>query len=250
MEVNRLHFGFPDGPRKVGNQEHIQPPIKGSTSAFNIEGIVGIRQNKYTGDLYAKSKDALEKLFDELKKQGYQITGPFNNDGENTWESELKELDRQKPQRFTINEAWHWAPLEVTPQLYKRILRAARIIPDCSYYYQDGRPAFLGSEKEDMSTFVKHFTKLDIDAWDKMIKQAPIDGPGLIKAVAKFCHPLSRIEDGPNIGNWLVTAGKLLNGEPLTKEDEIAAIAAELDLDCGKKIKQLIEKIEKRPKEQ
>lgn len=68
MEVNRLYFGSPDGPRKVGNQEHIQPPIKDSTSAFNIEGIVGIRQNKYTVDLYAKSKDALEKLFDELKK--------------------------------------------------------------------------------------------------------------------------------------------------------------------------------------
>lgn len=125
---------------------------------------------------------------------------------------------------FSIYEAWHWMPLPPSPRLHEKIIGAAGMVADCGYYYQDGRQAFYEGHLRSMRLFVEHFTLLDLDGWDKMIARAPYSGPGMIRAVATFCHEHPEVTNAPNIGNVLVVLGKGISGERIT-EDELAAAA-------------------------
>ncbi|MCX6779429.1 MAG: hypothetical protein NTU97_04340 [Candidatus Magasanikbacteria bacterium] len=128
------------------------------------------------------------------------------------------------PTSMSIYETWHWPLLESSPILHKRVLSAIHHNDDKGWHYQDGRPYFTRKMFAEMGKFVRHFTKLDADAWDEQISQFRLDGPGGIDDVAAFCHPRAQVENRPNVGNILVGMGKVLSGQKLA-DGELAALA-------------------------
>ncbi len=133
------------------------------------------------------------------------------------------------PESYMIYEAWRWAPLKPSPTLHERILHAAGMVSDCGYYYQDGRPAFYDIQLERMRLFVEHFTTLNLDAWDRMIRYADKSGPGMIKATARFCHPQAQIENKPNVFNLINGFAKIGSGEHITDGEAEAMVYAASD---------------------
>jgi hypothetical protein len=127
------------------------------------------------------------------------------------------------PRSMSVYEAWHWAPLDASPTLHKKVLGAIGNTDDKGWHYQDGRPWFGARSFEEMGKFVRHFTSLNADAWDVQSRHFRLDGPGGIDDVAKFCHPNAQVENRPNVGNLLVGFGKAMSGQKLT-EGEMAAI--------------------------
>lgn len=128
------------------------------------------------------------------------------------------------PETISVYEAWHWAPLQSSPHLHEEIISAAGMVSDCGYYYQDGRAAFYDVHLERMRAFVEHFTTLDLKSWDSMIARADKSGPGMIRAIARFCHNDAEVENRPNIGNVIVGFSKIMNGQRLTSEENDAMI--------------------------
>jgi len=142
------------------------------------------------------------------------------------WEGkEYSEFDRLPiPESMSIFEAWHWSPLPATPHLHERILSAAGQVSDKGYYYQDGRQAFYPGQWQEMAKFVRHFTVLDGDRFDAAWPRFRNSGPGGIDDLAHFCHSNPVVENRPNIGNALVAAGKLIEGQPLTEDEKREAV--------------------------
>ncbi|QQG42118.1 MAG: hypothetical protein HYV90_02270 [Candidatus Woesebacteria bacterium] len=128
------------------------------------------------------------------------------------------------PETISIYESWHWAPLPVSTTLHRRILSAARQTDDKGWHYQDGRPWFTSGHWTEMAKFIRHFTKLDADAFDRAWPSFRRDGPGGIDDFAHFCHKEAVTRDEPNVGNVLVALGKQLDGEHVTKQESEAAI--------------------------
>jgi hypothetical protein len=137
------------------------------------------------------------------------------------------------PDMVSVYESWHWAPLGPDPSLHETIIHAVGMVSRCDYYYQDGRAAFGDVHIKGMTTFVEHFTSLDLEAWTAMIRKAPLSGPGMIRAIAAFCHPDAQVRDEPNIGNALVGVSKLLTGERLVGDEVTAMTAALQDPEQG-----------------
>lgn len=125
---------------------------------------------------------------------------------------------------YNISDAWPWAPLKPSPDLHERIISAAGMVSRADYYYQDGRPAFYETQLQRMRLFVEHFTTLNLQEWDQMIWRADRSGPGMIKAIARFCHPKAVVRNEPNIGNLLVGMTKMFSGERVS-EGEAEAFA-------------------------
>lgn len=143
------------------------------------------------------------------------------------WEGqEFDELFGDFPvlESISICETWHWYPRPASPGLHEQIFSAAGRVSRADYYYQDGRPAFWEPQLRNMRLFVKHFTTLDLEKWDQMIRRADRSGPGMIKAVANFCHPRAKVRNDPNIGNLLIGYNKLSNLQSMT-DDEVSAMA-------------------------
>lgn len=127
------------------------------------------------------------------------------------------------PENQTIYEMWHHGPLGRSPKLHEQILHAGSMVSRCDYYYQDGRRACYDTNLKSMALFVDHFTVLDIAHWKRMITRAPMDGPGLIRAVAAFCHDRPVISDEPNALSGLLTLQKVVSGGTVS-EAEVAAL--------------------------
>lgn len=126
---------------------------------------------------------------------------------------------------YSIYEPWHWVPAEPSPTLHEKIISAAGMVSDKGYYYQDGRAAFYDVHLDRMRRFVDHFTTLNLNRWDvAIIWAADKSGPGMIDAIAHFCHEAPIIEDRPNIGNALIGLADSLAGKPKTR----AQIEAEI----------------------
>lgn len=138
------------------------------------------------------------------------------------------------PETISIYEAWHWAPLQPSPHLHENIISAAGMVSDCGYYYQDGRTAFYDVHIKRMRTFVEHFTVLDLKEWDSMIARSDKSGPGMIKAIARFCHKNAEVENRPNIGNVLVGFSKAIGGQKLTSEENDAMVDGLKDIEVAK----------------
>jgi hypothetical protein len=137
---------------------------------------------------------------------------------------QYSEYDRLPvPETISIYESWHWAPLPVTPNLHSRILSAAGQTDDQGWHYQDGRPWFTSGHWTEMAKFVRHFTQLDADAFDRAWPSFRRDGPGGIADIAHFCHKEAVVRNDPNIGNVLVALGKGLGGERMTQQEVEAA---------------------------
>lgn len=160
----------------------------------------------------------------------------INYDEVKVWEgkeySQYAFGDKRLPisESISVYESWHWAPLEASPTLHERIIRAVHHVSDAGYYYQDGRPAWSRRSYEDMGVFVRHFTTLDADKWDRESFRFRLDGPCGIADVARFCHPDAVVENQPNIGNFLVGVNKLMSGDTLVG-DETAAFKAAVESD-------------------
>jgi len=87
----------------------------------------------------------------------------------------------------TLYETWHQAPLEPTPTLHERIIQAAYLISEVDYY-TPGQEIWHPKHYEDMGIFIRHFTTLNADEWDRLSLDFPLDGPGGIAAVRAFCR--------------------------------------------------------------
>jgi hypothetical protein len=175
-------------------------------------------------DLYVLRAEALEPLRVLLKKRGYAADPSAEASNIEYWRKPQASRDGPLDFGFTIYRAWEWAPLQPSPTLHEEILAAVHMVSDCGYYNQDGRPwdDYHGLV-EDMRRFVEHCTTLNLHAWDAMIERAPHDMPGLIRAIARFCHPHAVVEDRPNIGNALGALATVLRGEQPTRGQIAAA---------------------------
>ncbi len=137
---------------------------------------------------------------------------------------EYSGYDFPVPESILVYETWCWQKLAPSPTLHERIFSSVGAVSDCGWYHQDGRAHFSRAWFEEMGKFIKHFTTLDYEAWQRFIPHIPLDGPGAVIAIAHFCHPNPRIENAPNIGNVLVAAGKAMSGQSLHPGELAAAI--------------------------
>lgn len=132
------------------------------------------------------------------------------------------------PENYTVKGAWEGYPLPRSPYLHETIIHAAGMVSRCDYYYQDGRTEFREIHLLRMRLFVEHFTDINIDEWDRMIERADKSGPGMIRALAAFCHPDAVPKNEPNFWNLVHGVSKIqdaLNGHPVKmSDDEIAAM--------------------------
>lgn len=150
------------------------------------------------------------------------------------------------PEYVSIYEAWHWAPLDASPYLHKKLLGAIRVGDDKGWFHQDGRAFFNDRSFSEMGKFVRHFTTLDADRWDEESKRFRRSGPGGIDDVAAFCHPSAETRNVPNVGNLLYGYHKLQTGLGIT-EGELAAMADALkDPEAGEVSKSVMAALRRR----
>jgi hypothetical protein len=143
---------------------------------------------------------------------------------------EYREWDRLPiPETISLYEAWHWAPVRKSPTIHERILHAAGQTVDKGWFYQDGRPYFTPGHWLEMAKFVRHFTDLDANAFDRAWPRFRRDGPTGIEDLAHFCHEAPIIEDRPNMWNTINAAYKIARREPLTPREVEAAGKGEHD---------------------
>lgn len=127
------------------------------------------------------------------------------------------------PESISIYEAWHWAPLKKSPTLHAKILHAAGQTDDKGWHYQDGTPWFRPAHWQTMSTFIRHFTELDADAFGKASLHFRLDGPGGIDDLAAFCAGKAAVvRDEPNVGHLLMGFSKVASGMRLTPGEKSA----------------------------
>jgi len=216
-------------------------PLEGGLfTASGDRGWDYLQRNADKWELVRKWKRELIKLryqkglyIDDSAINMFEVWGhEYNATIVKVWDGqEYREWDKLPiPESFSIFETWHWAPLEPSPTLHKRVLLAVHNTDDKGFHYQDGRPWFRRETFAEMGKFVRHFTTLDADAWDEQSQRFRLDGPGGIDDVAWFCHPEAQVENRPNIGNFLVGLGKAIEGQPLTAGDQ-AAMQEAIDVD-------------------
>lgn len=150
------------------------------------------------------------------------------------------------PQSMSIYEAWHWAPLDASPTLHKKVLSAIGNTDDKGWHYQDGRPWFNARSFEEMGKFIRHFTSLNADAWDIQSKWFRLDGPGGIDDVARFCHSNAQAENRPNVGNLLIGFSKAMSGQKLTDDEMAAMVNAAKDREESSKFSEIFKRRPKR----
>lgn len=71
------------------------------------------------------------------------------------------------PDSISLYGTWHMEPLPASPTIHNDVLHAAGQVADKGYYHQDGRAHFVDGHWRNMSTFIRHFTELDADEFDK-----------------------------------------------------------------------------------
>ncbi|MFA6417194.1 MAG: hypothetical protein WCW61_03325 [Patescibacteria group bacterium] len=195
---------------------------------------------------YVKTPEALKVLFEKLERLGYQISPSERIVAKRSskmqqaqlWFASLSAPKGKKkkgffeepealPESLTIRETWSWAPLRKSRETGEAIITAIGMTSDCGYYYQDGRKEFHEFHLERMRIFVTNFTDIPITQWNAMIKNAPLSGPGMVKAIIAFCQNVSvsevEVEDAPNVAHLLLGFSKLGKGQPRT-EAEITAM--------------------------
>lgn len=132
------------------------------------------------------------------------------------------------PESISLNGTWHMPLLPASPTIHSKILQAAGQTDDKGWHYQDGRPWFTAEHWRNMSTFIRHFTELDADKFDKDWLRFRKDGPGGIDDLASWCHSDAVVRDEPNIGNLLIGFSKAGSGQRL-EPGEVAAMKRSID---------------------
>ena len=147
------------------------------------------------------------------------------------WDGEVYDewsRDFPLPDSINIYGKWHEPLLAASPTIHETIMSAAGQVSRKDYYYQDGRKALYEQSWQNMSTFIRHFTELDADAFDQAWPRFCHSGPGGIDDLAAWCHPDSIVRDEPNIGNLLVGFSKIGSGQRLAP-GEVAAMKKAAD---------------------
>ena len=226
----------------------------GKVNFEEIDGVIAIHNR-----LYVKTPASLERLLKKLRSIGYRFDyrnntswlesqGPLTGretsieimnrnratlwsadlDGQSRWMEKRRDafgvdICLRLPQRMTIYETWRWTLLESTPTLHEEVLYAVGINSDKGYYTPDGRALIFRDDYEEMGKFIRHFTTLDADAWDKESQFFRHDYHGCIDDLAKFCHPHAEVRDRPNLGNIIAGFAKAASGQELT-DTEVKAM--------------------------
>lgn len=129
------------------------------------------------------------------------------------------------PDTIHLYEAWHWAPLEPSPTLNFRVIEAGGQVSNLRYFTDDRYHAWRREVFKPMGVFIRHFTTLDADAWDRESLSFRLDPYGAIIDVATFCDPDSIIMNRPtNMGS--ISNERALEygfGISLEEAEEIAA---------------------------
>ena len=129
---------------------------------------------------------------------------------------------------YMVCPTYKIAPLPRNENLHKRILIESGQVPDCGYYYQDGREFFSrsGNAVQSMKLFIENFTDLNLQKFNDFVKTAPTDGPGFIRAFAKFVEEETQInqniEDRPNVFHAIIGLSKALSGDTMTSDEKKA----------------------------
>jgi hypothetical protein len=188
---------------------------------------------------YVKTPEAFKALVHKLEGLGYQISPSKRIVAKKAskmqqaqiWFANLPAPKGKKkkgffeepdalPESLTIRETWSWAPLRKSKETGETIISAIGMTSDCGYYYQDGRQEFHNFHLERMRIFVTNFTDIPIAQWNTMIKNAPLSGPGMVKAIIAFCQNVSVAEvevvDDPNVANLLLGFSKVMKGKSRT----------------------------------
>ena len=195
-----LKYDFRQGGLCVVTGERAEEYLAHHADKWEIVEEDGERLLKlhYANDFYVRKDDVISMV---------EIWGhEWNHKIVKLWEGvEYSEYDHNfpLPESVHVYEAWRWAPLPASPHLHERIISAGGQVSRADYYYQDGRQAWYPRNYEEMGKFIRHFTTLNADEWDRLSPSFPLDGPGGIAAVAAFCHPDAIVRNEPNIGNFL-----------------------------------------------
>lgn len=159
------------------------------------------------------------------------ISGPYgktrNHSIVKVWKGEVYDDWSQNfplPDMINMYGKWHQPLLAASPTIHESIMSAAGQVSRKDYYYQDGRKALYEQSWRNMSTFIRHFTELDADKFDKAWPRFRTDGPGGIDDLARWCHPEAVVRDEPNIGNLLLGFAKIGSDQHLTP-GEVAAMS-------------------------
>jgi len=249
LDINHKQFRRISARLSKGMRKYIRH-LKAQGKYQEVEAVKSRKENRRFGKGLIAIPYDLDTFSDEIITVR-QIYG-------HRWNHEVVKLFQGKeyddmldhlpiPQSFTIYESWHWAPLEPSRILHEKIIRAAGMVSDCGYYYQDGREDFYDIHLLRMRLYVEHFTTIPIDRWDHMIKRAPKSGPGMIKTLATFCQSLMKEEikeveytNKPNIVNLLNGFATVMSGKSLTTGEKDAMEDALADREIRDDIKEII----------
>lgn len=230
--LNPDDSGLDDWNKQVGisyaKLEDMRERFPDTFKEIEINGVKVLSTHNDTTKMWLDRRiDKINIAETRGSKQNYKIVKAFDGKEFGKWGK------LPVPEGFSIYEAWHWAPLEPSQKLHEKIISAGGKVSDCGYYYQDGRTEFRDVHLERMRVFVEHLTTLGINEWDEMIEYAPKSGPGMVKAIAEFCHPHAQVDNYPNIGNAMVAMGKVMHGERITEQELVAAEAGIISDDQG-----------------
>jgi len=123
-----------------------------------------------------------------------------------------------------IYESWHWAPLKPSSGLPERVLSAIGMTAE-RWYYKNGLTYFDARKMEEMGKFIRHFTSLNADKWDKQSPKFRLDGSASINDIINFCNPRSP-EKRAGADNLLSGFSKAVSGKELTGDEATAMIDA------------------------
>ncbi len=126
--------------------------------------------------------------------------------------------DLAVPETVSIHEAWHYLPLSPGPDLYKRIMSAARQVSRKDYYHQDGSAAFNNVQINWMLKFIENFTTIDVEKIRPYLTE-DLSGPAMIDTLAELTGHNADIPTEPNVGNALTFFGKLMSGRSVDQHE-------------------------------
>lgn len=180
--------------------------------------------------IYVQKQEALEPLFETLRAIGYEIKkGPrkifatLDRSQSEHWVRRwlnFQKVPPNLPNLLEIHQAWEGYPLGPSPSLHETIIRAADMFSDCVYYDQNDSKTFGAIHFFRMRLFVKHLTTLNVLAWDEMVKVAPKDSPGFIRAAAAFCQGTNNpvLKDRPNSMEFFLGFQKIFRKQSLSEK--------------------------------
>lgn len=133
------------------------------------------------------------------------------------------------PNTVMIYDTFKDAPAKRNNKLSRRILQVTGQVADCGYYYQDGSTAFIDVHFKWMATFIKYFTDLDAQKFEKeFLPVCAVDGPGFIQDLAFWVEEQTGVEqyveNRSNFCNTINAIANVFNGKKLSYREQKAAV--------------------------